>query len=113
MVRHRNEKLPTCRTQLAAKDYPANDRPKPETGVTGPDNALSELVVYVSAGAKDEGTVPSQVVTFDQHGCMYIKHVTVLHTNQDLKVTNSDPVLHNVHVLAKDNRAFNKSQTPP
>src|SRR6202158_2295346 len=45
-----------------------------ETVVTGPDNAWENVVVYVSAGASDEGA-PSQPVKFDQKGCQYIPHV--------------------------------------
>src|SRR6266568_5605267 len=40
-----------------------------ETVVTGPNNALDNVVVYVSSGAPDDGQVPSQAVTFDQKGC--------------------------------------------
>src|ERR1700687_2096157 len=36
-----------------------------ETVVTGPNNALDNVVVYVSSGAPDEGQVPSQPVTYD------------------------------------------------
>jgi uncharacterized protein (DUF2141 family) len=100
-------KEPAC-----AKDYPASDPPKTETAVEGPNNTLEDVVVYISAGANDEGTVPSQAVTLDQHGCRYIAHVTALHVNQDMKITNSDPTSHNIHPLAKTNREWNKSQPP-
>ena len=100
-------KEPAC-----AKDYPASDPPKTETAVEGPNNALADVVVYISAGANDEGTVPSEAVTLDQHGCRYIKHITALHVNQPMKVTNSDPTSHNIHPLAKTNREWNKSQPP-
>lgn len=100
-------KEPAC-----AKAYPPNDPPKTETVVTGPGNALADVVVYISAGANDEGTVPSQAVTLDQKNCRYIKHVTALHVNQDMKITNSDPHSHNIHPLAKVNREWNKSQPP-
>ena len=100
-------KEPAC-----AKDYPASDPPKTETATVGAGNALADVVVYISAGANDEGTVPPTAVTLDQHGCRYIKHVTALHVNQDMKVTNSDPTSHNIHPLAKTNREWNKSQPP-
>src|ERR1700687_2801023 len=59
-----------------------------ETVVTGPNNALDNVVVYVSSGAPDDGQVPAQAVTFEQKGCQYIPHVLVMHTHQELKVTN-------------------------
>ena len=37
-----------------------------ETVVTGPNNALDNVVVYVSSGAPDDGQVPAQAVTFEQ-----------------------------------------------
>ena len=81
-----------------------------ESVVTGPNNALANVVVYVSAGANDEGQVPQQAVTLEQKGCQYVPHIVAVHTGQELKVVNSDQALHNVHPLAKVNREWNKSQ---
>lgn len=83
-----------------------------ETVVAGANNALANVVVYISAGAPDEGQVPPQAVTFEQKGCQYIPHVLVMHTGQELKVVNSDQTSHNIHPLAKTNREWNKSQPP-
>ena len=100
-------KEPAC-----AKDYPATTPPTTETATVGAGNTLADVVVYISAGANDEGTVPSQAVSLDQKGCRYIKHVTALHVNQDMQVKNDDPTSHNIHPLAKTNREWNKSQPP-
>jgi hypothetical protein len=83
-----------------------------ESVVTGPNNALENVVVYVSSGAPDDGQVPAQAVTLEQKGCQYIPHVLVMHVNQELKVINSDQTSHNIHPLAKVNREWNKSQPP-
>src|SRR5208282_4095639 len=83
-----------------------------ETVVTGPNNALDNVVVYISAGAPDEGQVPSQAVTFDQKGCQYLPHVLPMHVNQDLKIANDDQTSHNIHPLPKVNQEWNKSQPP-
>ncbi|MGD0791431.1 MAG: carboxypeptidase regulatory-like domain-containing protein [Terriglobales bacterium] len=83
-----------------------------ESVVTGPNNALDNVVVYVSSGAPDDGQVPSQAVTFEQKGCQYLPHVLVMHVNQELKIVNSDQTSHNIHPLAKVNREWNKSQPP-
>jgi hypothetical protein len=100
-------KEPAC-----AKDYPPTKPPTTETATVGPGNTLADVVVYISAGANDEGKVPSQAVTLDQKGCRYIKHITALQVNQDMKISNSDPTSHNIHPLAKTNREWNKSQPP-
>jgi hypothetical protein len=83
-----------------------------ETVVTGPNNALDNVVVYVSSGAPDDGQVPTQAVTYDQKGCQYIPHVQPMHVNQELKILNDDQTSHNIHPLAKVNREWNKSQPP-
>jgi hypothetical protein len=83
-----------------------------ETVVTGPNNALDNVVVYVSSGAPDDATVPSQAVTFEQKGCQYIPHILAMHVNQELKILNSDQTSHNIHPLAKVNTEWNKSQPP-
>jgi Carboxypeptidase regulatory-like domain len=83
-----------------------------ETVVTGPNNGLDNVVVYISSGAPDDGQVPAQAVTFEQKGCQYLPHVLVMHTNQELKIVNSDQTSHNIHPLAKVNREWNKSQPP-
>jgi plastocyanin len=82
-----------------------------ETVVTGPNNVLENVVVYISAGA-DEPNAPPQAVTFTQKGCQYIPHVIAMHTGQELDVINSDQTSHNIHPLAKTNREWNKSQPP-
>jgi hypothetical protein len=82
-----------------------------ETVVTGPNNSLENVVVYISAGAPDDAA-PSEAVTFDQKGCQYIPHVLAFQVNQPLKVVNDDQTSHNIHPLAKINREWNKSQPP-
>lgn len=81
-----------------------------ETVVTGANNSLANVVVYISAGATDEGTVPSQAVTYEQKGCQYLPHILAMHVNQPLKIVNSDQTSHNIHPLPKLNSEWNKSQ---
>src|ERR1700737_2943413 len=80
----------------------AQQHPTPittETVVTGPGNALENVVVYISAGAPDE-PAPAQAAVFEQKGCQYIPHVLALRVNQELKVLNDDQTSHNIHPLA-------------
>src|SRR5271155_1556153 len=56
-----------------------------ETIVTGANNSLENVIVYISAGA-DDANAPSQAVTFTQKGCQYLPHVIALHTGQELQV---------------------------
>src|SRR6266850_854234 len=98
-------KEPSC-----AKQHPTPAMT--ETVVTGPENTLENVVVYISAGAPAESNAPSSAVTFDQKGCHYQPHVLAFEVNQELKITNSDQTSHNIHPLAKVNQEWNKSQPP-
>jgi hypothetical protein len=82
-----------------------------ETVVTGANNALENVVVYISQGAPDEAA-PSKAAVFTQKGCRYLPHVLAFQVNQELNVLNEDQTSHNIHPLAKINREWNKSQPP-
>lgn len=53
---------------------------------------------------------PSAPVTIDQRGCIFVPRVVGIRIGQTLRVTNSDPVAHNVHSLSTKGNAFNVSQ---
>ena len=85
--------------------------PLAEAVVTGAGNSLENVVVYVSAGAPNDAA-PSTAAIFTQKGCRYIPHLLALQVNQELKITNEDQTVHNVHPQPKRNREWNKSQPP-
>jgi Carboxypeptidase regulatory-like domain len=82
-----------------------------ESVVTGPNNSLENVVVYISVGAPDE-SAPSQSAKFDQKGCQYIPHVLAFQVNQPLEIANDDQTSHNIHPRPTINREWNKSQPP-
>ena len=84
----------------------------PEHVVTGPGNTLRNVVVYISGGASDSSPAPSTPVIYDQKGCHYTTHVLAFHVGQEVRISNSDPLSHNIHPLAKVNREWNKIQPP-
>jgi hypothetical protein len=87
-----------------------------ETVVVGPGNTLENVVVFISQGAPDEASAPSQAVTVVQKGCQYSPHVVPMQINQEIKIENDDPTSHNIHPLAKINHEWNRAQpagTPP
>jgi plastocyanin len=85
--------------------------PMPEGVVTGTNNSLQNVVVYVSAGAPDE-TASAPVVTLRQRGCRYTPHVVAIRVNQEIWVQNDDSVTHTVHPMARTNKEWNRSQPP-
>jgi plastocyanin len=95
--------VPACAAQHTNPVYD-------ESIVVGANNELANVVVYVKDGSKLGGQVPSQPAVLDQKGCMYTPHVVAAMVGQELKVKNSDDLLHNVHALARDNGEVNISQ---
>jgi Carboxypeptidase regulatory-like domain len=90
-----------------------NPRPQvTEQVVTGPNNSLENVVIYISAGAQDSAQLPITPVTFDQQNCHYTTHVLALRVGQELSISNSDPFSHNIHPLPTVNREWNRMQPP-
>lgn len=72
---------------------------------------LSNVFVYIKSGLEGKQFAPpSSPVVMDQNGCWFHPRVLGIQTGQVLKVTNSDPVTHNIHPLAHINREWNHSQ---
>ena len=92
-----------------AKFY--NTPPMPEVSLTGNDNSLQNVIVYVSAGSPDENFT-GPVVHLNQRGCRYTPHVAAVQTNQEVWVQNDDTVTHSVHPMAHSNPEWNRSQPP-
>ena len=70
---------------------------------------LANVLVYVTNGLP-EGPYPlPEPPVIDQNGCRYTPHVAGIMVGQDLKVLNSDELLHNVHSLSEVNRPFNRA----
>lgn len=83
-----------------------------ETFIVGADGkSLGNVFVYVKSGL--EGATfdaPTTAVTIDQRECRYHPHVFGMQVGQPLEILNSDPTLHNIHAVAKNNREFNNGQ---
>ena len=78
-----------------------------------PDGGLANAVVSltdITSGAVLEA--PTSPATLDQRGCRFTPHVVLAGVDQVVEILNSDPVAHNVHTVAFDNRSFNRTQPP-
>ena len=106
--------LPMDSDPVCAK---ANPGATTEMLVLGSGNTLNNVFVYVKDGlGARRYAVPSTPVVLDQKGCVYVPHVFGIQVGQTLEISNSDPLIHNVHALPKNNREFNFGQpakTPP
>lgn len=76
------------------------------------DGKLGNVFVYVKSGlaAGKTYTAPTSPVVLDQDGCLYKPRVFGVMTGQQIEIRNSDPVLHNIKAVPKENRGFNISQ---
>jgi len=103
-----------ARIQMNADPQCARIHKSPVTGeevLVNANATLKNVLVYVKEGLKGkkfEG--PNSKVVFDQKGCVYTPHVLGVQTGQEVEVLNSDPLIHNVHSLSKENPSFNVAQ---
>src|SRR3954471_2888440 len=83
-----------------------------ETYEVGSDGkSLGNVFVYVKDGlGAYVFDTPTKSATIDQKSCRYHPHVFGIMVNQPLEIVNSDPTLHNIHALPKDNAEFNNGQ---
>ncbi len=82
-----------------------------EQVVVNDNQTLKNVFVWVRNGLEGKQfATPSEKVVIDQHGCVYVPHVVGAMVGQTVSVTNSDPMLHNVHPLPRSNNEWNKSQ---
>jgi len=78
--------------------------------VIGPYGPVLNAFVYVKAGLEGRSfEVPKEPVVLDQRSYEFIPHVFGLRVGQPLRITSSDPTLHNVRCTPFDNPEFNET----
>ncbi|MYA09351.1 MAG: TonB-dependent receptor [Holophagales bacterium] len=70
---------------------------------------LANVLVYVADNVPQGPYPPAEPPVIDQQGCRYTPRVAGIMVGQELKVLNSDELLHNVHSLSEVNRPFNRA----
>jgi plastocyanin len=86
--------------------------PVPDQAATGPDNALQNVIVYISQGAPDEKPVIGPALQLNQRGCRYNPHIVAADASQEIWVRNDDSVTHSIHPMPHANPEWNRSQPP-
>jgi plastocyanin len=72
---------------------------------------LGNVFVYVKDGLGNYiYDAPTTSAKIDQQNCRYHPHVFGMRVGQSLEIINSDPTLHNIHALPKNNSEFNTGQ---
>jgi hypothetical protein len=79
--------------------------------VVGPNGGLGDVFIYIKSGLEGKKyPPPSTAPVLDQSGCFYQPYVVGLQVGQELKISNSDTTVHNVHAVPKINAPFNLVQ---
>ena len=79
--------------------------------VGGDGKSVGNVFVYVKSGLGNYAyDAAAATVQIDQKNCRYHPHVFGIRVGQTLEILNSDPTLHNIHALPKDNSEFNTGQ---
>jgi plastocyanin len=91
---------PAC-TALGYSEITAGD-------VLVSDGRVQNAFVYVARGL--EGRLferPKEVVRIDQRGCVFMPRIVAAESGQAIEFVNSDPTLHNVHIVAERSKGMN------
>ena len=76
---------------------------------------LANVFIYIKQGLEgkkfEPPANPEMPAVMDQKGCWFGPRVLGVQVGQTFKVTNSDPLTHNIHPLAQINREWNQSQS--
>jgi plastocyanin len=93
--------------EVCGKESKEKTDPKLLVGAGG---GIKDVAVVVKATKGKALQVPAEPVTFDQNGCEYKPHVLAFPAGSTVAVLNSDGILHNVHVMGKENPEANRAQ---
>jgi len=86
--------------------------PREQAVIVSTSGSLKNVFVWVAEGLEGwKFPVPRTPAVLKQQGCRFVPHVMGLRVDQQLKISNQDPVTHNVHAFARKNRNFNFSQS--
>jgi plastocyanin len=83
--------------------------PANELLVLGSGNTVGNVLVRVKKAPAGSWPAATKAATLDQQGCQYKPHVLAVRTGQQVKILNSDGLLHNVHALPAKNSEFNRA----
>jgi len=85
---------------------------KTEDVIVNSNATLRNVFVWVKSGLPARNwAIPSTPVTLDQQTCMYRPRVIGVMVGQNVQITNSDPVNHNIHPVPEINAEWNDMQS--
>jgi plastocyanin len=63
----------------------------------GKENGVQHAFVYLDGVSSTERPRPREALLVDQKNCQYAPHALIVPAGSKIDITNSDPILHNVH----------------
>jgi plastocyanin len=63
----------------------------------GKNNGVQNVFVYLDDAPVGPPAPPAQPILVDQKNCQYVPHLLIVPVGSKIEITNSDPILHNVH----------------
>jgi len=78
--------------------------------VVGSRGGLADAVVSLVDIRRGEALAVPPPPVLDQRGCRFTPHVLLVPAGVPVRVLNNDPLTHNVHTAAFENRSVNRSQ---
>ena len=112
-VRFEGEIPKRKRLKVSGADKPCHAKPIPNDDlVVSKDGKIRWAVVSIKKidqGKSFPQADPEDPLVLDQRGCRFWPHLVVVPQDQPMKIRNSDGILHNVHLYAMKNEAFNRS----
>jgi len=95
---------PECQTSLS--------KPLTQDVVRVKNSQLENSFVWIETGLEGKSfPTPTEEIIVDQKECAYHPRVVGVQVGQPITFLNSDPFLHNIHSMAKENDKFNFSLT--
>jgi len=80
--------------------------------VINSNGTLRNVFVWVKTGVPAQNwAVPATPVAIDQQSCMYHPHVVGAMVGQKIRISNDDPVNHNIHPIPMANEEWNETQS--
>lgn len=91
-----------------ASQHPQGNPPAGDVLVSN--GKVQNALVYIKDGLGNRVfSVPTEPVSIDQKGCLFLPRVVGVQVDQPLKFLNSDALAHNVHGFAQTAKAWNVS----
>jgi plastocyanin len=78
--------------------------------VVSREGEIRNVVVWLETPPRGAPTPAPASVSMDQKACVFVPRVLIVPVDGTVQFLNSDPLLHNLHSVSKENPSFNRTQ---